>query len=76
MTLTLSQCQLLLTVQVCSCLQQSRFGVTLPVLSKPQPEGGPATARLANRLECSSAVSSKLCDTAHSRAEETDRQNY
>ena len=67
MTLTLSQCQLLLTVQVCSCLQQSRFGVALPVLSKPQPEGGPATARLAKSLGCSSAVSSRLSDTAHSQ---------
>jgi len=61
---------------VCSCLQQSRFGVALPVLSKPQPEGGPATARLAKRLECSSAVSSRLSDTAHSQAEQGDMQNY
>jgi hypothetical protein len=42
------------------------FRCGLPVLSKVQPEGGPATARLAKRLECSSAVSNRLCDTAHS----------
>jgi hypothetical protein len=75
-TLKLLQLDLLLTVQECSCLQQSRFGVALPVLSKPQPEGGPATARLAKRLECSSAVSSRVCDSAHSQAEQVDRQNY
>ena len=49
--------------------------MALPVLSKPQPEGGPATARLAKRQECSSAVSSMLSDTAHSQAEQVDRQN-
>jgi hypothetical protein len=64
-----------LTVEVFSCLQQSRFGVTLPVLLKTQPLEGPATARLAKRLECSSAVSSRLCDSAHSQAEQVDRQN-
>jgi hypothetical protein len=66
MTWPLLQWQVLLTVQSCSCLQQSRFGVALPVLSKVQPEVGKTTARLAKRLECSSAVSSRLCDTAHS----------
>jgi hypothetical protein len=50
--------------------------VALPVLSKPQPEGGLPTARQAKRLECSSAVSSRLSDTAHSQAEQVDRQNY
>ena len=50
--------------------------MALPVLSKPQPEGGPATARLAKILECSSDVSSRLSDTAHSQAEQVDRQNY
>jgi len=50
--------------------------VALPVLSKPQPDIGPATARRAKRLECSSAVSSMLSDTAHSQAEQLDRQNY
>ena len=43
---------------------QSRFGEALPVLSKVQPEGGPATVRLANRLQCSSAVSSRLSDSS------------
>ena len=38
-------------------------------------EGGPATSRLAKRLDCSSAVSSRLCDTAHSQAEQPDSQN-
>ena len=51
-------------------------GVALPVLSKLQPEGGPATAGLANRLECPSAVSSRLSDTAHTQVEQTGRQNY
>ena len=46
--------------------------MALPVLSKPQPEEGPATARLAERLECSSAVSSRLSDTAHSQAEQVN----
>jgi hypothetical protein len=64
------------TVQACNFLQNSRFGVALPVLSKVQPEGGPATAGLAERLECSSAVSSRLCDTSHSQAEQADRQHY
>ena len=58
------ECQLLPTVQACSSVQQSRFGAALPVLSKVQPEGGPATARLANRLQCSSAVSSRLSDSS------------
>jgi len=75
-TLILLQLELLLTVQACSCLHQSRFGVALPVLSKPQPLGGLATARLAKRLECSSTVSSRLCDSAHSQAEQVDRQHY
>jgi hypothetical protein len=50
--------------------------VALQVLSKPQPEVGPATARLAKGLECSSAVSSRLCDTAHSEEEQAGRENY
>jgi hypothetical protein len=37
---------------------------------------GPATVRLAKRLECSSAVSSRLSDIAHSQGEQADRQNY
>jgi hypothetical protein len=40
-------------IKSCSCLQQSRFGVALPVVTKPQPEGGPATERVSERLECS-----------------------
>ena len=48
----------------------------LPVLSKPQPEGGPTTTHLAKRLECCSAVSSRLCDSAHSQAEQVDGQNF
>jgi len=63
---TLLQWQLLPTVQPCSCVQQTRFGVALPVLSNVPPDGGPKTVRLANRLECFSAVSSRLCDTANS----------
>ena len=50
--------------------------MALQVLSKVLPAGGPATARLAKRLQCSSAVSSRLSDTAHSQAEQTDRQHY
>jgi len=51
--------------------------VTLPVLSKVLPAGRPATSRLANRPECSSAVSSsRLCDTADSQTEQADRQQY
>jgi hypothetical protein len=50
--------------------------VALQTLSKALPAGGPATACLAKRLECSSAVSSsKLSDTAHGQAEQADRQN-
>ena len=49
--------------------------MALPVLSKVQPEGGPVTARQAKRLDCSLAVSSRLCDTAHSQAEQADSQN-
>jgi hypothetical protein len=75
-TWPLLQWQLFLTVKTCSCLQPSRFGVALTVLSKGLPAGGPATARIAKRLECSSAVSSsKLSDTAHSQAEQADRKN-
>jgi hypothetical protein len=72
----LLQWQRWLTVEARSCLQQSRFGVALPVLKQPQPEGGPATTRLSKRLECSSAVSSRLSDIAHSQAEKANRQNY
>jgi len=51
--------------------------VTLPVLSKVLPAGRPATARLAKRRQCSSAVSSsRLCDTADSQTEQVDRQYY
>ena len=64
------------TVEACSFLQQSIFGVALPVPSKLQPKGGPATAHLAKRLQCSSAVSSRLCDSAHSQAEQVHGQNY
>jgi hypothetical protein len=59
---------------------QSPAAVTLrcglPVLSKPQPEVGPATVRIAKRLERSSAVSSRLSDIAHSQAEQAERKNY
>jgi hypothetical protein len=68
-TWPLLQWQLLLTVQ-------SRLSVELPVLSYVQPEGGPATVRIAERLECSSAVRSRLCDNAHSQTEQADRQNF
>jgi len=64
------------TVEACSCLQQSIFGVALPVPSNLQPKGGPVTAHLAKRLECSSAVSSRVCDSVHSQAEQVDGQNY
>jgi hypothetical protein len=50
-----------------------RFG---PASSIESAARRTAAARLAKRLECSSAVSSRLSDTAHSQAEETDRQNY
>jgi len=50
--------------------------VALPVLSKVRPNGGPTTVRLVKRLECSSAVSSRLSDTAQSHAEQEDRQTY
>jgi hypothetical protein len=59
---------------------QSPTAVTLqcglPILSKPQPEVGPATALLAKSLERSSAVSSGLSDIAHSQAEQAERKNY
>ena len=50
--------------------------MALLVLPKPQPEGVPTNARLAKRLMCPSAVSSRLSDIVHSQAEQTDRQNY
>jgi hypothetical protein len=43
------QRELFPTVETCRYLQQSRFGVALPVQSKVQQEGRPATARLAER---------------------------
>jgi hypothetical protein len=49
--------------------------VVLTVLSKEQPEG-PAAVRPAKRLECSSAVSSRLRDIANSKGEQGERQNY
>ena len=74
--MTVVTLQQLLTVETCSCVQQSRIGVALQVLSKALPAGGPAAACLAKILECSSAVSSsKLSDNAHSQAEQADRQN-
>jgi hypothetical protein len=50
--------------------------VALQVLLKQQPEGAPSTVLVAKRLECYSAVSSRLCDIAHSKGEQADKKNY
>ena len=54
-----------------------RFRCALPVISKALPAEGPATLRLAKRFESPSAVSSsKLSNTAHSQAQQAEKQNY